>query len=78
MKKGLFIYFRYLFGRMLMAFFIGKIRKNEFQLFQERMVRYSMTNLLFVFYVLSPTHIYETLLWITWFTFIGMNINRLT
>lgn len=61
----------YLFGRMLMAFFIGKIRKNEFQLFQERMVRYSMTNLLFVFYVLSPTHIYETLLWITWFTFIG-------
>jgi hypothetical protein len=55
-----------------MAFFIGKIRKNEFQLFQEKMVRYSMMNLLFVFYVLNPTHVYETLLWIMWFTVIGM------
>jgi autocrine motility factor receptor len=61
----------YLIGRVFMAFFIGKIRKNEFQLFQEKMVRYSMMNLLFVFYVLNPTHVYETLLWIMWFTVIG-------
>lgn len=61
----------FVLGGSGMAFFIGKIRKKEFEKFQERMVQYSAVNLLFVFYVMNSSTLYSTLTWITWFTAIG-------
>jgi len=61
----------FVLGGAGMAFFIGRIRKKEFEKFQERMVQYSAVNLLFVFYVMNSSTLYSTLTWITWFTAIG-------
>jgi hypothetical protein len=60
----------FIVGRTIMAFFIGKIRKREFKLFQMNMVEYSRNNLVLVFHILQLNK-YETALWIMWFTIVG-------
>ena len=42
------------------------------QAFQENMWLYSTFNLLFLFYVLKPTSVNETLLWVAWFSVTGI------
>ncbi|KAL0486933.1 hypothetical protein AKO1_012139 [Acrasis kona] len=61
----------FVLGGAGMAYFIGKIRKKEFEKFQEKMVQYSGVNLLFVFYVMNSSTLHSTLTWVMWFTAVG-------